>query len=241
MSFGQESISAGAFPVAADSAVSERVAFIKKTYAHLAGAMGIFVLLEALLLNLPGIENLIVRMIGGRFSWLLVMGAFIGVSYIAERWARSSVSPATQYLGLGLFVVAEAIIFLPLLWIAANYGGPNVIPAAAIMTLTLFAGLSGFVLVSRKDFSFLRPVLMIASLGAFGFIICGMIFGFDLGLVFTTAMVVLASGYVIYDTSNVLHHYRIGQHVAASLALFASIALMFWYILQLVMSLSNRR
>jgi FtsH-binding integral membrane protein len=241
MSFGQESISAGAFPTAAASTEAARVAFIKKTYAHLAGAIGVFVFLEALLLNLPGIENLIVQMVGSRFSWILVIGAFIGVSYLAERWARSSVSPATQYLGLGLYVVAESIIFLPLLWLAANYGGPNVIPAAAIMTLTLFVGLSGFVLLTGKDFSFLGPMLAVASLGALGLVICGALFGFSLGLVFTVAMIVLASGYVIYDTSNVLHQYRIGQHVAASLALFASVALMFWYILRLVMSLSDRR
>jgi hypothetical protein len=50
----------------------------------------------------------------------------------------------------------------------------------------------------------------------------------------------LASGYILYDTSNVLHHYRIGQHVAASLALFAAVALMFWYMIQLVMSLNRR-
>jgi hypothetical protein len=241
MNFGQESISAGAFPVAADSAESARVAFVKKTYAHLAGAIGAFVLLEAFLLNLPGIENLVVQMVGTRFGWLLVIGTFIAVGYLARQWASSSVSPATQYLGLGLYVVAQAIIFVPILWIAKNYAGPNVIPAAAIMTLTLFGGLSGYVLVSKKDFSFLGPMLCVASLAAFGFAICGALFGFNLGLVFMAAMIVLASGYVIYDTSNILHRYRIGQHVAASLALFASIAFMFWYILQLVMSLSNRR
>jgi FtsH-binding integral membrane protein len=240
MSFPQESMSAGAFPVAA-SAESARVAFIKKTYAHLAGAIGAFVLLEAIILNIPGIENLVFSVLGGRFGWLLFLGAFIAVSYVADRWARSTTSTATQYMGLGLYVVAESILFVPLLYVAANYGGPNVIPAAAIMTLTLFAGLSGFVLVSRKDFSFLGPMLTVASFGALGLMICAALFGFSLGLVFTAAMIVLASGYVVYSTSNILHQYRTDQYVAASLGLFASIALMFWYILQLVMSLSDRR
>ena len=54
------------------------------------------------------------------------------------------------------------------------------------------------------------------------------------------AMIVLACGYILYDTSNILLHYRVGQHVAASLALFASVALLFWYVLQLVMSLRSR-
>jgi hypothetical protein len=80
-------------------------------------------------------------MVGTRFGWLLVIGTFIAVGYLARQWASSSVSPATQYLGLGLYVVAQAIIFVPILWIAKNYAGPNVIPAAAIMTLTLFGAL----------------------------------------------------------------------------------------------------
>ena len=53
-------------------------------------------------------------------------------------------------------------------------------------------------------------------------------------------MIALACGFILYDTSNVLHHYRIGQHVAASLALFASVALLFWYVLQLLMYLQGR-
>jgi FtsH-binding integral membrane protein len=49
-------------------------------------------------------------------------------------------------------------------------------------------------------------------------------------------MIVLASGYILYDTSNVLHRYRTDQHVAAALALFASVAILFWYVLRLFMS-----
>jgi FtsH-binding integral membrane protein len=44
----------------------------------------------------------------------------------------------------------------------------------------------------------------------------------------------------MYDTSNVLHHYRTDQYVAASLALFASVAMLFFYVLRLVMAFSNR-
>ena len=54
------------------------------------------------------------------------------------------------------------------------------------------------------------------------------------------AMVVLASGYILYDTSNILHHYRTNQHVAAALALFASVALLFWYVIRILIALSGR-
>ena len=87
----------------------------------------------------------------------------MGVAWIADRFARSEARPALQYLGLGIYVVAEAFIFLPLLYVAARFGGKGVIPAAALMTLIIFAGLTASVFFTRKDFSFLGPILGIAS------------------------------------------------------------------------------
>ncbi len=137
-------------------------------------------------------------------------------------------------------MVAESIIFTPLLYIASRFGGADVIPISGIITLVLFTGLTLIVFLTRADFSFLRVGLCIAGFAAMGFVICSIIFGFSLGLVFSAAMIVFACGWILYDTSNVLHHYRIGQHVAASLALFASVALLFWYVIRLVMALSSR-
>ena len=227
--------------LAAQAAVDERVDFIRKTYLHLAGAVFAFCALEAVLLNAPWTEQLVSLMMGGRLSWLIVLGAFIGVSYLAEYWARSATSVGMQYAGLALYVTAEAVIFVPLMHVASRFGGPDVIPIAGIITLLLFFGLTLIVFLTRQDFSFLRVGLGIAGFGALGLIVCSMIFGFQLGLVFVVAMIAFACAYILYDTSNILHHYRIGQHVAASLALFASVALLFWYVLRLVMSLQSRR
>jgi FtsH-binding integral membrane protein len=223
---------------AAMAAADERSDFITRTYLHLAAAIGLFVGLEAVLLNIPGIENLVGMMLGGRFSWLVVLGLFMLVSHVADRWARSAISPATQYLGLGLYVVAEALIFVPLLYLA-RLADPTIIPTAAVATLGLFALLTLVVFVTRKDFSFLRSILVFGGFAALGLLVVGIIFQFALGPIFTYAMIALACGYILYDTSNVLHHYRIGQHVAAALALFASLALLFWYIVQLFLSRRN--
>ena len=125
-------------------------------------------------------------------------------------------------------------------WALGAPEGSNVILMAGMLTLVVFTGLTGIVVMTGADFSFLRTALMLGGIVAMGVIVCAMIFGFNLGLIFTAAMLILASGYILYDTSNVMHHYRIGQHVAASLALFASVALMFWYMVQLVMSLTSR-
>jgi FtsH-binding integral membrane protein len=224
--------------LAAQADLDERTDFITKTYLHLAGAIGLFVILEAVLLSLPGIENLVGMMIGTRWGWAIVLGLFMLVSYVAENWARSAVSASTQYMGLGLYVVAEAVIFVPLLFIAKTVDR-GIIPTAGITTLALFGGLTAIVFVTRKDFSFLRTVLLFGGFAALGLIVVAVLFQFNLGPIFTYAMIALACGYILYHTSNVMLHYRIGQHVAASLALFASVALLFWYILQLFLSRRN--
>jgi FtsH-binding integral membrane protein len=214
---------------------SARAGFIRRTYLHLAGAVFAFVVLEAIILQLPFAGTLVGLMTGG-FGWLLVLGAFIGVSFLADRWARSDTSPQIQYVGLGLFVVAEAILFLPLLYIASYYASSNVIPTAAAITGFLFLGLTAVVFFTRKDFSWMRSILTIGGFIAMGFIVASILFGFSLGLLFSVVMVAYAGGAILYDTSNILHHYRTDQHVSASLTLFASVALMFWYVLRIVMA-----
>ena len=107
---------------------------------------------------------------------------------------------------------------------------------AAIMTIALFAGLSTIVFVTKKDFSFLRSILAIGFFVALGLIVSGVIFGFDLGLWFSVGMVILAAGSILYTTSNMIHKYDEEQYVAAALGLFASLMLLFWYILRIFMS-----
>ncbi|QDT01000.1 Bax inhibitor-1/YccA family protein [Adhaeretor mobilis] len=225
------------FTMAAHAESSERATFITRTYMHLAGAILAFIGLEAVLLNSPIAERLTNTMMGGQYSWLIVLGAFMAVSWIANSWAMSSTSRGMQYAGLSLYVVAESIIILPLLYIAAsNPRFAGVIPTASYTTLALFGVLTAIVFITRQDFSFMRSVLVFGGIAAMGLIVCAILFSFALGPIFTYAMIALACGYILYSTSNVMLHYRTDQYVAASLALFAAVALLFWYILQLFMS-----
>lgn len=178
--------------------------------------------------------------VGSRFSWLLILGAFSLLGWMARGLAAKADAVNTQYLGLGLYVVAQALIFSPLLYIAAFFSDPSVIPTAGILTLLMFAGLTAIAFTSKTDFSFLRSILTIGGFVALGLIICSVIFGFTLGLVFSVVMVIFASAAILYDTGKILHHYSTQHYVAASLELFASVALLFWYILQIVMSVSRR-
>ncbi len=223
---------------AIDAQAEERSAFIRRTYLHLAGAIAAFALIEVFIFNAfwNDLDRLVVSMLTG-YNWLFVLGAFLGVSFLANAWATSATSTGTQYAGLSLYVIAEAILFVPLLYIANRFA-PGAIQSAAILTGIIFGGLTLAVFTTKADFSWLRMYLWLGGLGALGFIVCAILFQADgmLGTLFSTAMIVLAAGFILYDTSNVLHRYRTSQHVAAALALFASVALLFWYVLQLVMS-----
>lgn len=226
--------------IAANASPDVRAGFIRRTYGHLAGAILAFVAIEAMLFQTALPEAMMGVLATSQYSWLIVLAAFIGVSYLAENWASSGASVNTQYAGLALYVVAQAIIFVPLLYMAALYSGPDVIVSAALITLLLFTGLTFTVLTTRKDFSFLGGFLKISFFVAMGVIVASILFGFNLGVLFASIMVVVASASILYNTSNVLHRYQTSQHVAASLTLFASVALLFWYILRIFMGGSRR-
>lgn len=213
--------------------VDARSTFIVRTYNHLFGAIVLFVLLEWLYFATPVAETLAQALLS--VPWLLVLGGFMIVGWLASRFANASSSLPKQYAGLIGFVVAESIIFVPLLYVADHYA-PGAIQSAALVTLVGFAALTAVAFITRKDFSFLGAVLRWGFFVALGVIVAGLIFGFDLGTFFSVAMVGLAGAAILYDTSNVLHHFPVDRHVGAALQLFASVALMFWYVLQLLMS-----
>jgi FtsH-binding integral membrane protein len=228
---------------------SERLRFIRRTYLHLFGAMAAFAGVLWCLFKVPFLIQkvtipVVTFALGGRWNWAVVLAVFVGVSWIADYWARHSSSKPMQYMGLGLYVVAEALIFTPLIVIvmvktesiiAKGGGNPNILRDAAFTTLAIFAALTASVFFSKKDFSFMRGGLAIASAGAMMLIVLSLVFGFNLGIVFAVAMVLLAAGYILYQTSQVFAHYHTEQYVAAALALFSSVALMFWYIIQIFM------
>ncbi|ERT08918.1 inhibitor of apoptosis-promoting Bax1 family protein [Lyngbya aestuarii BL J] len=224
----------------AQSRPSERATFIQKTYIHLAGAVGSFVLVSILLFQLGIAEALTNFVMASRFSWFAILGAFSLLGWFSRSLTAKADSVETQYAGLGIYVLAQALIFAPLLYIAAYFSDPTVLPTAAILTLLLFGGLTAVALTTKTDFTFLGGILKIGGFVALGLIVCSVIFGFTLGLLFSVVMVVFASAAILYDTSKIMRHYSKEHYVAASLELFASVALLFWYVLQIVMSLSRR-
>jgi FtsH-binding integral membrane protein len=250
--------------------VSDRVTFLRKTYAHLGGALIAFAALTGFLLRVVpetswGFSK---WALDGRWTWLVVLGLFMVVGWVAERLARSESSRGLQYVGLGLEVLAWSFLLQPMLWLVMFKFGDDstrmvianalvhhgsidgavmsglagkIITEAVVITLAIFVGLTVTVFVTKKDFSFMRGVLAICSFAALGVILASIAFGFHLGAIFSGLMILLMAGYILFQTSLVMSYFPPTGYVAASLMLFSTIATLFWYVLRLLMELNDRR
>ncbi|SMC35637.1 Bax inhibitor-1/YccA family protein [Moheibacter sediminis] len=213
----------------------EKAAFYRKTYTHVALAVLVFIILETFLLRIEPLVNALLALQG--YSWLILLGGFMGVTWLAQNMAYKNTSKAMQYGGYFLYILAQAVIFVPMLHIAMYYsGGPQMIMQAAVITGGMFLGLTAAVMLTRTDFSFLRTGLTVGFFIALGLMIAGIMFGFNLGLWFSVGMVILASGSILYSTHQIKNEFGTDQYVPAALSLFASLMLLFWYILRIFMS-----
>ena len=213
--------------------VEARSDFIWRTYGHVAAAILLFAGIETYLFStgiaLPMAQSML------QMNWLLILGGFMVVSWLATHVAHSAQSKPIQYIALVGFVTAQAILFVPMLAIAMAKA-PGIIESAVGVTLLGTGGLTAVALITRKDFSFLRGILVWGGILALVAIVSAVLFGFQLGTWFSVAMIGFAGAAVLYDTSNILQHYPEDRYVGAALQLFASIALMFWYVLRLFSS-----
>lgn len=215
-----------------EASVEDRSNFIWKCYAHVVGAILAFAAIEAYLFQAGVAEAMAMRL---SEIWWMIFGAFILGGWGATHVAHKVQSIQAQYGALAFFIGVEAMIFAPILYIASVMR-PGLIDDAVGVTVLGCVGLIATAMITRKDFSFLRGMLVWVGILAFVGIIFSMISGFQLGTWFSVAMIGFAGAAVLYDTSNIIHHYPQDKYVAASMQLFGSIALMFWYILRLFMS-----
>jgi FtsH-binding integral membrane protein len=240
--------------------VSDRVAFLRKTYGLLGIALVAFAALTGgLMVYATDFSWAFSRWAFSGYTWLVVILLFMGIGFVAQRLAQSETSPALQYLGLGLAVAAEALLLQPLLWILMiKFGNraeiwadntthavlsgtaASILLQAVVITLSIFLGLTAVVFLTKKDFSFMRGVLSIATFAILGVILASILFGFSLGALFCGFVILVMAGYILYQTSLVMSHFPPTGHVAAALMLFSTIATLFWYVLQLLMELNRR-
>jgi len=240
--------------------VSDRVNFLRKTYGLLGISLIVFAAITAGMMRFAtstswGFSK---WAWSGPWNWILILVLFMAVGWIAQKLAFSQTSRGLQLTGLGLFVTAEALLLQPLLWyVIIRFGnraeifqngvlqphlsstGASLILEAALITLVIFIGLTVTVFVTKKDFTFLRGALMIGSFAMLGIILASAIFGFHLGALFLGFGIIVLSGYILYQTSLAMSYFPPTAYVAAALMLFSTVATLFWYVLQLLMSLRS--
>ena len=216
-----------------------RGAFMVKVYQHLALAIAAFIAFEAILFVTGIAEAFYNFLVGtGGLAWLVILGGFMIVNAIASRSAHNLENPQAQYLGLFAMAAAQAVIFAPFLYLAFNLeGGTTTVGMAAVITIIGFGALSIVGLTTRRDLSFLRPLVMWGFIMALGLIVASLIFGFQLGIIFSVAMIGLAGASILYQTQTIVREYPAWAYVGAAVSLFASVMLLFWYVLRLLIAL----
>jgi len=215
---------------------NSRAAYLMRVYTHLLGAGLAFVAIQVLLFR-SGIAERWSRFLAP-YPWLLVLGAFMIVAWMLRRVVHRKRSLGLQYAALLGFIVAESFLFVPLLY-RAESAVPGTIATAAPIALAAFVGLTLVAYFSRVDFSFLGAILRWGFFLALVLIVAATFGLVHLGLLFNVAMLALAGGAVLHDTSRILRR-RSRRHVGAALELFASMALLFWYVVRLTRRLAPR-
>lgn len=216
---------------------SNRVAFMVKVYQHIGLALAAFIGFEFLLFSTGVAERMYDFVFGGGgVTWLLILGLFMVGSWMATQATADLTNPGRQYAGLFGQAALYAVLFAPVLYLVFNQDGAGDVWAAAVITGIGFAGLSAVAWTTRRDLSFMRPLIMWGGVAAIVLIIGAVIFGANLGTWFSVGMVALMGASILYSTQQIMRVYPEGAYVAGAVQLFSSLMTMFWYVLQLVSS-----
>ena len=223
--------------IVADAPAADRAAFFRRTYGLVAAAFGAFaVTLFALFVS--GIAETFMRSIAGVGTWgmLGVMVLFWLGTTAAQSLAFNRASRTAQYAGLGIYVLLQALIFVPLIYYTAivTKGNPGeILIPACLATGALVVALTAVVFMTNMDFSFLRVAIVIGSICALGVIVVSLFAGWSLGAWFSIAMIVLMATVILYQTNEVKNTMETDQHVAAAFVLFSSFVTLLFYVIRL--------
>lgn len=214
-----------------------RADFLVKVYQHLGLAVLAFVAIEAIFF-VTGIAEFMFNFFlvnNSGFVWLALLGGMMILFNIAGAAAHRLDNTAVQYQALFAFAGGEALLFAPFLYlILVERGAPGDVVTAAVITLVGFAALTAVAMVTRRDLSFLRPLVFWGSIVALGLIVMSVLFGLHLGALFSLAMVGLMGASILYQTQKIVREYPEWAYVGAAVGLFSSLMTMFWYVLRLV-------
>lgn len=225
-------------PPAAFAAASERAAFLRKVYGILfLGILGFAATLWAAA-NVPIVNGWAVSMgnaiFGTSYGLLLYMGIFIGGSMAVHAVAEKKVLGGIAFAAWAFLL---AMLIAPLvLMINSTVDGPTIISQASGLTALVFGGLTVYVLYTGSDFSWMRGALTVLGFALLGAMLLGMLMGFSMGLWYSVGIVVLFAGFILYDTSQILHRLPTSMAMSGAIMLFTDVVLLFKHILILLWS-----
>jgi uncharacterized protein len=212
--------------------IISKLPFIKKIYSYLGLGLAIFTILS-FIIALSGLGLVMLKLYTGGITSLLVIGIFVAFSWLSNNLMVNQ-SKTIQLVGLGLYALVEAIIFSPLFYLVKNID-INILYIAIAITASLFLALTTIVMRTKVNLSFIGTFLTIAGIGVVIAVLASIIFGFALGIWFTAITIILACGYILYDTSNIIHKYQEGQEIAAAGALLGSVLYLLYQVIQFIL------
>ena len=231
--------------IVADAPAADRAAFFRRTYGLVAIGFAAFAALLAIFFvgfdQRSGIAFAVFAGLGsmisslGGWSILLVMLAFWGATTVAQSLAFNRASRSSQYAGLGLYVILEALIFIPLIGyviLSTKGNASSVLLPAGIVTAGMIAGLTALVFMTNLDFSFLKVAIILGSFAVLAIVIVAAIAGLSLGAWFSIAMIVLMATVILYQTHVIKNTLETDQHVAAAFILFSSFVTLLFYVIR---------
>ena len=231
--------------IVADAPAADRAAFFRRTYGLVAIGFAAFAALLAIFFvgfdQRSGIAYALFAGLGamtkslGGWSILLVMLAFWGATTVAQSMAFNRASRGAQYAGLGLYVVLEALIFIPLIGyviLSTKGNASSVLLPAGIVTAGMIGGLTALVFMTNLDFSFLKVAIILGSFAVLAIVIVAAIAGLSLGAWFSIAMIVLMASVILYQTNEIKNTLETDQHVAAAFILFSSFVTLLFYVIR---------
>jgi len=221
MRFGSTTTLPRGITPAASVTTTERLVFIKKVYSLLAMSMG-----SAAVGAYLGSGPLLLLVAPNMMLFFILQIALIFFASFAAR------KPGLNMVALFSFTTVSGLTLGPLLYQV----GPSIAAEAFALTAITFAGLSMYVVYSKKDFSFMSGflmtgliVLVVGGLLNMFFIQSGM-----MHFIMSGASVLLFSGFILYDTSNILRYYGTDEYVSATLALYLDVLNLFIALLSIL-------
>ena len=226
MRFGSTTTLPRGVTPAASVTTTDRLGFIKKVYSLLAMSMG-----TAAIGAYLGSGPLLLLVAPNMMLFFILQIALIFFASFAAR------KPGLNMVALFSFTTVSGLTLGPLLYQV----GPSIAAEAFALTAITFAGLSMYVVYSKKDFSFMSGflmtgliVLVVGGLLNMFFIQSGM-----MHFVMSGASVLLFSGFILYDTSNILRYYGTDEYVSATLALYLDVLNLFIALLSILGIMSD--